>query len=52
MKNEEYVKKLENVIKQIQPLKDLPFNLVIEVLSGHKVVFFDENDPEHIKKKV
>jgi len=36
------------VIKQmIQPLKNVPFNLVIEVLSGHRVIFFDENNPEH-----
>ena len=29
--NEEYTKKLENIIKQmLQPLKDIPFNLVIE----------------------
>jgi len=46
--DEKYVRKLEEVIKQmIQPLKNVPFNLVIEVLSGHRVIFFDENNPEH-----
>ena len=48
MKDKRYIEKLENVIKQmIQPIKDIPFNLVIEALSGHKVIPFDINNPEH-----
>lgn len=46
MKNEKYVSRLENAIKQmLTPLKDIPFNLVIESLTGKKVVPFDFNDP-------
>jgi hypothetical protein len=47
MKDEKYISKLENVIKQmLAPLKEIPFNLVIESLTGKKVVPFDYNDPE------
>lgn len=50
MKNFEYVKKLENVIKQmIQPIKDIPFNLVIEALTNKCVIRFDDNNEEHKK---
>ena len=46
MINKEYTKRLEDVIKQMLiPLKDIPFNLVIESLTGKKVVPFDFNDP-------
>lgn len=46
MKDEKYISKLENVIKQmLAPLKDIPFNLVIESLTGKKVIPFDSNDP-------
>ncbi len=46
MKNENYVSRLEDVIKQmLTPLKDIPFNLVIESLTGKKVIPFDFNDP-------
>ncbi len=48
MTNEEYTKKLENVIKQmLQPLKDIPFNLVIEAMTGKKVLSFDFKNSEH-----
>ena len=47
MKDEKYISKLENVIKQmLTPLKDIPFNLVIESLTGKKVIPFDFNNPE------
>ena len=47
MKDEKYISKLENVIKQmLAPLKEIPFNLVIESLTGKKVIPFDSNDPE------
>jgi len=46
--NSDYIKKLENVIKQmLQPLKNIPFNLVIESITGKKVISFDHNDEEH-----
>ena len=46
MKDEKYISKLENAIKQmLTPLKDIPFNLVIESLTGKKVIPFDFNDP-------
>jgi len=45
MKDEKYISKLENAIKQmLTPLKDIPFNLVIESLTGKKVIPFDFND--------
>lgn len=46
MKDENYVSRLEDVIKQmLTPLKDIPFNLVIESLTGKKVIPFDFNNP-------
>lgn len=48
MANDEYIKKLENVIKQmLQPLKDIPFNLVIESMTGKKVISFDSTSSDH-----
>lgn len=45
MKDNDYVSKLENVIKQmLSPLKDIPFNLVIESLTGRNVIPFDPKD--------
>ncbi len=50
MSNYDYIKKLENVIKQmLQPLKDIPFNLVIEAMTGKKVISFDFSRQEHKK---
>ncbi len=50
MVNDEYTKKLENVIKQmLQPLKDIPFNIVIEAMTGKKVISFDFKNSEHQK---
>lgn len=38
----DYVKNLENVIKQmLHPLKNIPLNLVIESISGFKILPFD-----------
>lgn len=43
----DYTKRLEDVIKQmLTPLKNIPFNLVIESLTGKKVISFDFDDPE------
>lgn len=40
-----YTETLENVIKQmIKPLKGIPFKLVIEALSGHKIIPFNAKD--------
>ncbi len=50
MNKDEYTKKLENIIKQmLYPLKDIPFNLVIESMTGRKVISFDFTKPEHNK---
>lgn len=47
MADKEYIAKLENVIKQmLTPLKDIPFNLVIESLTGKKVIPFDFDNQE------
>ncbi len=36
---------LENIIKQyFRPLRDLPANLLFEVLIGYKIILFDEQD--------
>jgi len=48
MKDKHYTTRLENVIKQmLTPLKDIPFNLVIESMTGKKVLSFDFKNPEH-----
>ena len=40
-----YVQRLESIVKHmIEPLKDVPFRLVIESLSGHRVVPFKPSD--------
>lgn len=50
MEQNEYIKQLENSIKQfLQPVKGVPFNLVIEALSNKKVIDFDENNIQHQK---
>lgn len=50
-KTDNYTETLENVIKQmIKPLKGIPFKLVIEALSGHKIIPF--NSAEDKDKKV
>jgi len=50
MRDEKYISNLENVIKQmLQPLKDIPFNLVIETMTGKKVISFDFKVAEHQK---
>ncbi|MBF0228917.1 MAG: hypothetical protein HQK63_04905 [Desulfamplus sp.] len=45
-----YTKQLEDVIKQmLQPLKKLPFKLVIETISGNKVLKFDLHNEKNIR---
>lgn len=47
---EEYTKKLEDIIKQmLSPLKGLPFQLVVEGISGYKVLPFDLDDEKNKK---
>lgn len=46
MVNDDYTKQLETVIKQmLKPIKGIPFNLIIESISGHKVIEFKRDDP-------
>ena len=50
MADKDYIVRLENVIKQmLTPLKDIPFNLVIEVMTGKKVMSFDFTKVDHQK---
>ena len=43
--NKEYVKRLENVIKQmLKPIRNIPLSLVIESISGYKTIPFDRKD--------
>jgi hypothetical protein len=43
--NKEYIKNLENIIKQmLTPLKNVPLKLVIEALSGHTILPFDSKN--------
>lgn len=47
---EDYQKNLERIVRQmLSPLKDLPFNLIIESISNCKVVTFDEQNVSHKK---
>lgn len=49
MKND-YVKNLENVIKQmLQPIKNIPFNIVIQAISGFEILPFNKNDEKDKK---
>lgn len=49
-KDEKYISRLEDVIKQmLQPLKDIPFNLVIETMTGKRVISFDFKNADHQK---
>ncbi|MDR0353316.1 MAG: hypothetical protein LBI02_08210 [Opitutaceae bacterium] len=48
MKDENYIARLEGIIRQVlAPVKDIPFNLVIETLTSRKVFPFDEQNPVH-----
>ncbi|HMS39343.1 MAG TPA: hypothetical protein PKE69_03900 [Pyrinomonadaceae bacterium] len=47
---QEYIEQLEAVIKQmIAPLKHIPLKLVLESISGKKVIPFDKDNPQHKK---
>jgi len=48
MATDKYTEKLEKVIKQmLEPIKGIPFNIVIESICGHKVLEYDENNNGH-----
>ena len=48
MSNDASLEKIKAAIKHMKsPLQDLPFGLVIEALTGYKVLKFDENNPTH-----
>lgn len=48
MSSNDYVTRLENIVKQmLTPLKGIPFNIVIEAMTGKKVLSFDFANPEH-----
>ncbi len=45
-----YTKRLESIIKQmLRPLKDIPFGLVIESISGSKVVLFNKKNKKDLE---
>lgn len=49
MSNEKYTRRLESIIKQmLQPLKGIPFNLVIEGICGCEVIPFNRRDPQDV----
>lgn len=50
MKDDEiYIQQLENVIKQmLNPLTNIPFKLVIEAITGKKILPFDQDNSKHI----
>lgn len=50
MTDTNYTKRLENIVKQmLTPLKDIPFNLVIEAMTSKKVISFDFKNANHQK---
>ena len=45
MEQKQYIAKLETLIKQmLKPIKGVPLTLVIESISGHKIIPFDKKD--------
>lgn len=50
MDKDQYTEMLENVVKQmLRSLRNIPFNIVIESISGKKVISFDFNNQEHVE---
>lgn len=48
MMQEDYITRLEEAVKQmIKPLRNIPFNLVVESMTGKKVLRFDSSSEEH-----
>lgn len=49
-KNKEYTNQLEQVIKNmLKSLSDVPFSLIMDELSGHKVFNFDNKNKTHLE---
>ncbi len=52
--NKEYTSRLENIIKQmLSPLRDIPFNLVIETMTGKRLylsIFIITSTPRYWEK--
>jgi hypothetical protein len=50
MDDKKYIKTLEDLVKQmLTPLKNIPFNLVIESMTGNKVLPFNKSNSDHKK---
>lgn len=48
--SKEYTKQLENVVRQmLKPIRGIPFNMVINVLSGYKIIPFDKKNKKDIE---
>ncbi|MDR1497921.1 MAG: hypothetical protein LBS59_05870 [Puniceicoccales bacterium] len=48
MKDENYIARLESIVRQVlAPVKDVPFNLVIETLTSKKIFPFDDQNSVH-----
>ncbi len=48
--DQKYTQKLESVIEQmLKPIKGIPFNLVINSLSGHKIIPFNKKSQKDIQ---
>lgn len=48
--DKKYTEKLENIIEQmLKPIKGIPFNLVINSLSGYKIIPFNKNNKKDIQ---
>ncbi len=48
MEQNDYIQRLENIVKQmLQPLKNIPFNLVIKAMTDKEVLKFDLSNKEH-----
>ena len=47
--NDDYVKDLEETVRKfMQPLKDVPFPVLVKAISGHRILPFDENNQENV----
>ncbi len=47
--SDDYVKNLEETVRKfMQPLKDVSFPVLVKIISGHKILPFDENNQKNI----
>lgn len=48
MKDKEYIRQLEETLaKFLEPVRDIPYKIVIKVLTGCEVLDFDKTDPKN-----